>query len=194
MGLSIHYKGNFKKSASLIGMIEEVKDIAGVHKWDFFVFEKEFPEMPANKDDYNEEVYGICFSPPDCEPVFLSFLSNRRMSSFVNLDFWGKHKNKKEEKKYLYSLHTKTQFSGLENHKLIIHLLRYLSKKYLTHFKLVDEGQYWETGDENVISKSFEDYENLFAKFYDSLDNIPIEKGESIESYLKRIAKNIEKK
>lgn len=193
MGLSIHYNGSFNQSASLREMIEEVKDIAQVHKWEYHIFEDTFPENSFGKADYNENLYGICFSPPKCEPIWLCFLSNGRMSGPVQLQCWGNSKNKKE-KEYLYSLSTKTQFAGIEIHKLVIHLLKHISKKYLSDFTLSDEGQYWETGDEKLLQQTFDRYESIFDVFTSTIENTSIKKGEDFEDYFKRVFKQIQDK
>lgn len=94
MGLSIHYRGKFNTTASLTKMIDEIKDIAKTLQWSFTFFETEFPEKSFETENYNDKVYGICFSPPECEPVFFSFLSNGKMSSFINLEFYGNSNDK----------------------------------------------------------------------------------------------------
>lgn len=193
MGLSIHYNGSFNKAASLREMIEEVKDIAEVHKWEYHIFEDAFPKNSVGKATYNDKLYGICFSPPKCEDIWLCFLSNGKMSGPVQLQFWGKSKNK-NEKEYLYSLSTKTQFAGIEIHKLVIHLLKHVSKKYLSNFTLSDEGQYWETGNAKLLQENFDRYESIFEVFTSSIESSPMKKGEDFETYFKRVFKQIHDK
>ena len=192
MGLSIHYSGRFNPAASLKAMIEEVKDIAAIYKWDYFVFDDEFSAGSLGKTTYSQRIYGICFTPPECETVDLCFLSNGKMSSAVNLKFYGNPKNK-EEAEYLYMLFTKTQYAGIEIHKLIIHLLKYISKKYLLDFTLLDEGEYWETGDEKLLEENFKRYTSLINGFVSSVQNYPINPGESFEAYFERLLKQIQK-
>ena len=112
------------------------------------------------------------------------------MSSAANLKFYGNTKNK-EEAAYLYMLFTKTQYAGIETHKLIIHLLKYIEKKYLADFTVIDEGEYWETGNEQLLEETFERYTNLIDGFASSLENYPIEPGESFETYFERLMKHI---
>lgn len=131
MGLTIHYNGKFNPAASLPEMIEEVKDIAEVNKWKYHIYETEFPKDSIGKESYNDKIYGIIVIPPNCEPVYLSFLSNGRMASEYGLQLWGSSKDKKE-REYLYGLFTKTQYAGREIHKWIIHLFRYLKGKYFS--------------------------------------------------------------
>ncbi len=191
MGLTIHYSGIFNKNASLSKMIDEVADIARTHKWKYYVFNKEFPRNNVAGKSYDEKIYGICFTPPKCETVSLCFLSNKRMSSLANLKFYGNSTDKKEQQ-YLYMLSVKTQYAGEEIHKLIIELFRYLKKqKYFEDLKIMDEGKYWETGDEKLLHEIFEKNIALLDSFTFAIKNVPIKKSESYESYFNRIAKMI---
>lgn len=79
MGLSIHYQGNFKDAKDLPLMIEEVVDIAKANHWEYFIFENEFPNSAFTQKPNKEKLYGICVTPPECEMVSFSFLSNGKM-------------------------------------------------------------------------------------------------------------------
>src|SRR5437867_2467376 len=113
MGLSFHYKGSFNPNASLPELIEEVKDIATTNNWHYHVFEKEFPAKALGKKKFNDEIYGIIFSPPKCEPVFLTFLSNGIIAPVTYLQFYD------TLKKYGPSVSVKTQYAGPETHIII---------------------------------------------------------------------------
>ena len=193
MGLSIHYNGRFNNQASLSEMIDEVKDVAGIYHWKYHIYETVFPDNTFDDDSYNDLIYGISFVPPESEPVFLCFLCNRRMSSPDHLIFFG---NSEDEmyKKYLYMLSCKTQYAGSDVHKLIIHFLKYLSKKYLQEFEVVDEGYYWETGDEKLLETTFKKYTDLINSFGSALENIPLNSGETFEEYFERIMRIVQSK
>ena len=193
MGLSIHYNGRFNDTASLSEMIEEVSDIAEINKWRYIVYNKDFPKKKYDDNSYNNRIYGISIIPQKSEPIELCFLSNRRMSGYHSLKFWGKSTDEKE-RKYLYMLSTKTQYAGRDVHKMIILLLKYLSKKYFSEFELYDEGHYWETEDEKVLNENFDGYEELIDSFGFALDNIPVNSNETIEEYFSRIVKIIQNK
>ncbi|MFI5220791.1 MAG: hypothetical protein ACHQK8_00590 [Bacteroidia bacterium] len=190
MGLSIHYTGSIRSGESLSALIEEVKDIAEINEWEHFVFENKFPMGSLGKKEFNQSIYGISFTPPGCETIDLCFLSNGRMSSAINLRYNGNISDNKEASN-LYSLHAKTQYAGIEIHKQVIHLLKYLSLKYLKGFKLTDEGNYWETLDEKKLEDKFREYDFLIQSFKSSLKNDPIRSGENMESYFKRLFKQI---
>ncbi len=192
MGLSIHYNGQFKKGASLANMIEELEDISKIYNWKYYIFEKTFPEN-ADSIKHDGKLYGMCFTPPESETVSISFLSNRRMSGALNLQLYGNSKDK-EEQEFLYMLFVKTQFAGSEIHMLIIHLLKYLNTKYFSDFSVIDEGQYWETGDKELLRETFTTYTNLINSFSVALQSIPKAPDENIESYLERLANLLKNK
>lgn len=192
MGLSINYKGRFSKDASLSKMLDELKEIMEILKWDYFIYDEEFPKQSDDNESYNENIYGISFNPPECETVFLSFLSNRRMSSIVNLKHFGNSSDKKYQE-YLYLLSVKTQFAGVEMHKTIIGLFRYLKEKdYFESLEIMDEGQYWETGDEQLLKDTFKKYTFLLDNFRLALETSPKNKDEDYVNYFERLAKMIQ--
>jgi len=193
MGLSFHYNGSFSAKASLPAMIEEVKGIAERFQWEYHIYEKGFPENNFDKTHYNQNISGISFTPEECETVWLCFLSDGKMSSPTNLWFYGNSEDK-EEQEYLYMLSVKTQYAGIEIHKLLIHLLKYLNTKYFQDFTVTDEGQYWETGDEKLLQDTFKRYTYLIDSFAASIENYPVKTGETHEAYFERILKQMHEK
>ncbi|MCW3106902.1 MAG: hypothetical protein JWQ09_1408 [Segetibacter sp.] len=193
MGLSFHYSGSFNKHASLDRMIEEVKDIAETFKWKYNIYKDRFPKNSFGKTTFNQNIYGISFTPENCETVWLCFLSNGKMSSPMHLQFYGKSENKAEQQ-YLYMLSVKTQYAGIEIHKLIIQLFKYLSEKYLESFTLSDEGKYWETGDEKLLEETFKLYTDLLNNFVSAIESYPKKAGETFENYFERLMKQIHAK
>ena len=190
MGLSFHYSGRIANPESLPELIEEVEDIAKVVGWKYFVFDRQFPENTVGKLEYTDLFYGICFTPTGCETVNICFLSNGRMSSISHLKFWGQSDDA-QEKEYLYMLSVKTQYAGIDVHLFIIHLFRYLNEKYFVDFEMSDEGEYWETNDENVLKKNFKRYTELIDGFASAIQNHPIKGDEDIETYFLRLMKHI---
>lgn len=190
MGLSFHYSGRIANPASLPDLIEEVQDIAKAFNWKYFIFDRQFPENTIGKPDYNQRIYGICFTPPECETIDICFLSNGRMSSASHLQFFGKT-DVQEEREYLYMLSVKTQYAGIETHKFVIQFFRHLNTKYFADFTMSDEGRYWETNDENILKATFKRYTELIDGFASALENYPIKTGEDIESYFIRLINRI---
>jgi hypothetical protein len=190
MGLSIHYSGSFKLDASLAAMIEEVKDIAEIYEWKYSIGKNSFPRIPFDDENYDGELYGISFTPPNSETISLTFLSNGRMCCGAQLMFFTDSENE-NEKKYLYMLSTKTQYAGSTIHKIIIHLLKYLNHKYFHDFQLTDERKYWETNDEALLEKNFKMYTDLVDGFVNSIISYPIHQNESFKDYFERMIKTL---
>jgi hypothetical protein len=173
-------------------LIEEVKDIAEAQQWPYFVYDTEFPADSFNTDEYDQEtLYGISFSPPGCEPVWLCFLSNGRLSNPLNLKLYS-NTTHPDEQRYIYMLSVKTQYAGIGIHSFVIQLLKYISTKFLEDFTLQDEGQYWETDDMDVLQQMFKRYNAAISTFKSSLEMYPKLPGETIGEYFERLLNNID--
>lgn len=193
MGLSFHYSGRISKPELLPELINEIQDIANIYKWKNNVYESAFPENSFGMPSYNQNIYGISFTPPECETVSVCFLSNGRMSSLAHLKFWGKS-NEQPERDYLYMLSVKTQFAGVALHQFLIQLFRYLNEKYFSDFKLTDEGSYWETNDVELLKTNFKRNADLINAFSSVVECMPMLPDESIEAYFERLIKLIQDK
>jgi len=187
MGLSFHYKGKLKKPQYLKKIIEEVTDICKANKWEFAILEENFPNNTFTIEPNIDKVYGIFFTPPKCETVDLTFLSNGKLCAVYNLEL-NKNLKKLEEDEYLYYLSVKTQYCGPGIHKILIPFFDYLNKNYFEEFEFTDEGQFWETRDEKLLEETFDRYSNLINSLSRVLEYIPILEGESVENYILRMA------
>lgn len=192
MGLSFHYKGKLKKPQSLKKLIEEVTDICNANKWKFSIFDEAFPNDTFTAEPNRDHIYGICFTPPNCETVDLTFLSNGKICAFYNLEL-NKNLENLEDDIYLYYLSVKTQYCGPEIHKILISIFDYLNKNYFEDFEFTDEGQFWETRDEKLLEEIFDRYSNLISNLGSALEHIPILEGESMETYILRMAEIVKK-
>lgn len=190
MGLCIYYSGQIKNAESLPLLIEEVKDVCSVYNWEYHIHESSFPGNALAEQEYLEPIYGISFTPPKCETIGLTFLSNGVMACPSRIKFFGNSQNE-IERNYIYQIHSKTQYAGLTTHAIIINLFRHLNDKYLANFKMIDESLYWETGDEVVLRKNFKSYDDLLDNFTLSLQTFPVEKGENLIAYFDRLMEHI---
>lgn len=193
MGLSFHYSGSIANPDDLPELVKEVKDIADVYGWPYHIFEEKFPQNHFGRSTFNDNIYGIGITPPECESVFICFLSNGKMSGPAQIQIFADPENE-EEKKYLYILSVKTQFAGPKIHIALVHLFRYLSQKYFARFNMTDEGNYWETSDENILRENFKKYSDLLDSFSTALETQPFNTNESIEDYIIRLAQLIHEK
>lgn len=186
MGLSIHYSGRIKDAVSLPSLVDEVKEVCLVYGWKYIVKEDSFPGGILDREEFPEPIYGICFTPPGCETIDLTFLSNGVMVCPARMILFGNSQNK-ATKNFIYRISVKTQFAGMMIHAIIINLFKYLSSKYLANFEMIDEGLYWESGDENLLNEKFEAYNTLLDNFNLSMETFPIEEGEDMASYFQRL-------
>ncbi|MCA4894366.1 MAG: hypothetical protein ING84_05080 [Cytophagales bacterium] len=190
MGLTIHYNGHLRTKVSLPALVEEVKDIAKIHQWPFEIYETEFPLHRFNRKKHSNLLYGICFTPPECEKVSLCFLSNGQLVGFWSWQLFVKTLGK--DKGFLEGgASVKTQYAGEVIHKTLIHLLDYLSKKYFRSFTMADEGKYWETRDEKLLQKKFSTLTGLLKTLSGIIETTPINPKEPFEKYFEGILKEV---
>jgi hypothetical protein len=193
LGISIHYNGHLRSPEMLQPMIEEVVDIVKIHKWKYNVFETQFPKDTFDKKEFNDVLYGMSFTPPECESVSLEFLSNGRLVSPFAWYFYRKSNG--EEKEGLdWPVSVKTHFAGVTVHKIVIHLFDYLSKKYFRSFSMMDETNYWENRDEKEAEEKFAFLNRIMDAIEGALRNPDIKQGETMEQYFLRILEKIHKK
>ena len=194
MGLSFHYSGSIANPELLPELIEEVLDIARIYGWKNSVYKTFFPNNSLSGiDDYSNEIFGVSIAPPGCETIDICFLSNGKMSSPIHLKFYGKSKDQ-DKSPFLYMLSVKTQFSSPLIHATIIQMFKHLNNRYFSGFKLSDEGQYWETNDEEILKSNFAKYDAILDSFHLGLETLPIKATESFEDYLMRLFELIEKR
>ena len=127
-------------------------------------------------------------NPPECEPVAFSFASNGRLCGPMQFSCWAESTDE-SELKYLYMNSTKTQYAGAEIHKMVIGVFRYVVSRYLSDFVMIDEAQFWETGDENLLVENFRRNTELINDFTEVLSVNTRREDEDIDTYLERIIK-----
>ena len=173
MGVTIHYRGRLNDVGQLPILCEELADIAAAMGWRSTSLDDDW-EQPADarlritltgaEIDGNLGLKGIEMSPgPKCES--LSFFFDREgnlrcpmsmvaiLDGTINLEqAW---------------VSVKTQFAPPEIHAWIIGLLKYLKKRHIADLQVSDEGEYWETGDINILK----DRMNLINEGLDRLES-----------------------
>jgi len=191
MGLSFHFSGYLRNAEDLPSLIEEVRDVSEVYNWKYHIYETNFPNGAFENQESFENVYGICFTPTNCETISLAFLSNGRMVCPARIAFFA-HSEDETERSYIYYVSVKTQFAGVLTHQLLIRLLKHLNDKYFKDFELSDESYYWETVDENLMKERFKLYDSLLDNFVLSMETFPMEKNEDMVAYFERLMKHIQ--
>lgn len=181
MGLSIHYSGYIRDKKLIEPLIEEVKDIAETLDW-----------SPQVIDD--GEIKGISFAPKGSESIFLTFNPDGRLLSRVNILAKEIYDDVRLSKELIFTTSAKTQYAGPDAHIAIIKLLKYISKKYISEFELNDEGGYWETGDEKILSDQFAKYNIAINSFREALKDLHAAPGETTGSLADRIENILKQK
>ncbi|MGV3547826.1 MAG: hypothetical protein ACO1N4_12240, partial [Pedobacter sp.] len=113
MGLSIHYGGHLKNANSLPNLIEEVKDVAIASDWKYQIFETVFVGDKFSHEPSYSEIYGISFTPTNCETISITFLSNGAMVCPMRLSFMG-NSEETEGREWIYTTSVKTQYAGVK--------------------------------------------------------------------------------
>ena len=153
MGIGIHYSGRFNPAASLPKLIAEVTTFSKNLGWETMLYGRDFPS-PQFEDSYSDQIYGIAVIPPDCDPLFICFLSIGRLSSPLHLESFG-YSDELIHREYLYLLSINTLQAGVAVHVKLIEILKLISRYYLLDFEINDEGGYWESGDESLLAEAF---------------------------------------
>ena len=181
MGLAIHYSGYLQHKEMLDPLIEEVTDICKELGW------------PTHSFD-DDAIKGVSFAPEGSEPVFLTFNHEGRTLSPLSILTKDIYDGVQIPKELIYTTSTKTQYAGMEAHIAVIRLLKYLSTKYLKDFTLSDEGNYWETGDEKILSRQFDRYNGAMDMFSAVLKDLPAVPGETAASLAERLERLLKKR
>ena len=183
MGLSIHYSGTIRHTSFIEELIEETADVCESMQWKYNVI----------REQGDEGVNGIVFSPGNCEPVFLTFLRDGRMCSPINLKYKEPYEADGFDPELIYTTSTKTQYAGPATHIALLKFLKWLSGKYFENFEMNDEGYYWETNDEKILLQRFAHYNYLINTVGEVLSNIEQHPGETIDSLATRIEQILKK-
>lgn len=194
MGICINYSGSFKKQASLNlkDFIEEVKDIAIANNWKYKIYNETFNQSELGLTAFKlNEIYGISITPPDCETVNLTFLSNGKIASLSTLSLYAEEKTIEELEDpecFLYYNFAKTQYAGYEVHKKLCNFFKYIAPKYFNaDFELDDETNYYEDNDEAKLIMEFDRSSAIISMFSSAFDVVKPQKGESIRDFLEKV-------
>jgi hypothetical protein len=174
MGLSIHFSGTLISPSLIRSLSSEVEDICNSLAWEC---------QPVQTAALN----GIVFTPPECESLFLTFTHEGRLSSPLQTEMEETYQKAGLDASMIYWSSVKTQYAGIAIHKVIIELLRYLSRTYFQHFELKDEGSYWETNDEAVLQAQFDAFNLAMQTVTDAFTGMQRQAGESTDDLAARI-------
>ena len=159
MGITIHYKGNISNVNLIDEFCDELIDIAETMDWK--ASEKIFDE--------EDKIKGVSVTPhKDSESLSFFFnIEDGGLRNIMNVIMKDPYNPEEPEWDFI-----KTQFAPPEVHVTVIKLLQYIKKKYMPDLEVVDEGDYWETGDEKLLAgklKFLGDKIDAFGKALNSI-------------------------
>lgn len=181
MGITIHYKGKLNSPDLIDPFCEEMEDIARSMEWEYNRF-----DFDISKDEI--PLKGLIIKPhKSVEPLQIMFdqSGNLRNSFLVK---WLEDENGST-----FFNHIKTQFAPIDIHIAVIKLLKYLQQKYMENLEVWDEGNYWQTGNRELLKEKLEFLNAAMDRLEDVLNSIEFEKGSSAESVAEKIEEILKK-
>ena len=159
MGITIHYKGKISNINLIDEFCDELIDIAETMNW------------KASERIYDEEdkIKGVSVTPHE-KSESLSFFFNIEdgaLRNIMNVITKEPYNPKEPEWDFI-----KTQFAPPEVHVTVVKLLQYIKKKYMPDLEVHDEGDYWETGDENILREKLKFLGDKIDAFGEALNSI----------------------
>ena len=159
MGLSIHYRGRLDDLGRLGALCDDLADIADAMKWPWTRLDEDWgrpasARLVASADGCSIEGHlplkGIVLTVhPACESLRLLFDREGDLRDPITMIMILHGDISPEDA----CVSVKTQFSSPAVHVTLIKLLRYLKKRYISDLELLDEGDYWQTGDERALTE-----------------------------------------
>ncbi len=178
MGVTIHYSGRLPDMTRLPQLVAAIRDAARQRDWPYQLVDErilgtaeilviyppgppqivqidgseiEIKDINAGYESYpvDDRWRGIIVMPPDCEPLWLTFGRDGTLISYQ-----ASAESYKQPGNYLAvtDLYTKTQFAGVNAHIGVCEMLL-LSKGHGVELEVLDEGEYWETGDRALLER-----------------------------------------
>jgi hypothetical protein len=148
MSISIHLSGRLKEFSLLPELLSDVAATCEAGGWEY--------DLVHASDPYPLE--GIWFMPTGCDTISLTFTSDGKICH-ASMPSGG---IPDEDGNYIvlaYSSSAGIQGIKAAAHLSLVQLFRKLKEKYFSEFQLIDEGNYWETQNDDELLKHFEEYD-----------------------------------
>ncbi len=146
LGVTVHFEGKLTGREAFAALVRRVEETANAKTWLTEQFENdEVTLLRVRTDgstwDYKGPTKGIIlYLHENCEPVRLEFDRDLYVQDWV-----------------------KTQFAGMPTHLELINILGDL-QQFFEAFKVVDEGEYWETRNEAVLADHIRQCDEAIAE------------------------------
>ena len=159
MGITIHYRGRIRDINLIDEFCDELIDIAKTMDW-------KSSDLIYDEED---KIKGVSVTPhKDSESLSFFFnIEDGCLRNIMNVITKEPYNPKELEWDFI-----KTQFAPPEVHVTVVKLLQYIKEKYMPDLEVVDEGDYWETGDENVLRNKLKFLGDKIDAFGKALNSI----------------------
>jgi len=195
MGITIHYKGKLNNPDLLNTFCDEIKDIAKDMNWSFNTFDNDLNKSNSSYLDKNGNIKGHIpikglnvTIHPKAESLSFLFDKNGNLRNLLVMTY--KNGNESE----VSNIFIKTQFVPIEIHITIIKLLEYIKKKYISNLEVIDEGNYWETRDKNILEEKLSFLNKEIDQIGNIISEIIVDGTDSPEAILRKIENVLNKK
>lgn len=159
MGVSIHYRGRLDNMDHLPALRDELMDIASGLGWQYWILDADW-HVPADASLTHSGkageikghlgLKGIQLKPTgQSEPLDFFFDSEGNLRSPMSVVLIQDGMLRRDDA----WISVKTQFSSAQMHVVIIGLLKYMKRRYLSNLEVTDEGEYWNTGDCRILEE-----------------------------------------
>lgn len=152
MGITIHIEGKLLSDASYERVISQAELFAKGNSWSYKMISPEIRTLQRVKDDkdwdYTGGTKGIEIQPhPSADPLNFEFDENLYIQEYC-----------------------KTQFAPTDIHILVVEFIREIQKEFET-LEIVDEGEYWDTNDLDVLVGHVTKCNEFFEKMLNDKPN-----------------------
>ena len=162
MGVSIHYHGRVPEIQNIKAICDELAAIADRMNWRYTRLDEDWSHATDATIEVTGQgsritghlpLKGIALTPhPKCETLQFFFDADGHLRDPISMVNISEETLKPED----FWICVKTQYAGPETHIWIIGLLKYLKKTHLPDLEVQDEGEYWQTGDYEILRKKMD--------------------------------------
>jgi len=190
MGVTIHYGGAIRSLDMIDELVDEIVEISKANDWKYKIIDTNKQKNNSHKDQL-PHLKGISFGAAKSESVWLTFNDQRKLLSPMVAMFTH---DIVEEENVKYHAFTKTQFAGVEYHIKLVKILKYVSKKYFSDWRVSDESSYYETEDREQLVDCMNIIDRSMAALTDAFnvhgEDIAQKSEEEIKDFIEQVLGN----
>ncbi len=212
MSVTLHYKGCLKSAKLVQPLLDELTDLASEAGWKLRRIE---PNALEDHGGSVLHVQGLTLSVHEkMDPVTFVFDESGCLVNLLFLSSLSIYDQQRQEQTaevvlideagnvtrqdaddfmdfdlMLRTVFCKTQFAGPQAHIVLCHLLRYLGKKYFRNLEVIDEAEYWETGEVGKLIERMNIIKAALDHLTDFFEGRDVSKSESPDELLTDLRK-----